>query len=869
VAWDSKRYQQEVLVPARKAGEPPGDLFVLYGFGDRLPGSKDAFDQQVATVVVLWNAQRSKPGWGPFIEKLQTRHAALKKAGELTPEAFTAIRKREKEEAERIVSDLVKQLNATHISADTVSSLRKAAGGSADEDQIRRALASANIAVLSKLPDLPASEPSGYAAISTEVRALRKNLAAEIVFGDQAIRAGSGFRVLDGFRLADGRKVDEQALNALSAKAEKMPFPDPGKAPTNRLVTALKKARTSGTLDKLLLWEVIAPLRDQAKSGVFGQKAIAAQGIRLGLDRNEAGIIAAALVSSGLGTGRSRQVEEDLTAGRLREAQRNAALVDEDELRAKVEAAVAKVADLVAKAESEQAAGRTEQAARLLAEAAGLAKDDEELPQRLAAIAPPAPRDCVAVIEGGKIVVTWQPGAGQASAGEIGYQVTRGTDRTPSSPAQGIPVGGRTGELHATDTDPPAGVDIRYAVFAGRGGPQWSAAGPTATVVYAPEVTDVKLQASSDAVTASWRAPKGATQVKVTREASGRKAQVTADLTGFSDTGLTPGVECVYQITAVYRSADGVVRTSAGIIKQATPVPDPLPVLALTLQGSPPVVEAVWAPPKFGRVELLIGARQPTWKLGAEPGDAELKEFGRPLPGAPRRAGDKYVMTVETPSGRHYLLAVTRSGHRAVVGAWTELNLATPVTKLVAERLGDQARLSWAWPQGAVEAIVTWPGGERRCTFRQYHTEGGFAIPVGSDEATVTVRAVHPDQHSELIAAPAKATVPGQKARVSYHWLKAGPLQSSRRLLQLTTDRPCELPELVVVQSTAKFPPDEATQGVEIVRLPPVAITPGHPVKLPVDLPRKASGFLACFIADKSDGGPLLFPPPPAEMKIK
>jgi hypothetical protein len=221
------------------------------------------------------------------------------------------------------------------------------------------------------------------------------------------------------------------------------------------------------------------------------------------------------------------------------------------------------------------------------------------------------------------------------------------------------------------------------------------------------------------------------------------------------------------------------------------------------------------------------------------------------------------------PSGRHYLLAVTRVGSRAVAGAWTELGLAAPVHDLVAQRLLDEAQLSWIWPDGAVDSIISWPGGQRRCSRRVYDEEGGASIPVGPDEIVATVSAVHPDPAAELIAFAIAVTIPARKAKVRYRWLKAGPLQFGRRLLELTTDQPCELPELVIVRSTAAYPPDEPGDGVEVTRLPPASITPGTPLKVPVELPRGTSGFLACFTAGDRDAGPLLFPPPPSEMRIR
>jgi hypothetical protein len=93
-------------------------------------------------------------------------------------------------------------------------------------------------------------------------------------------------------------------------------------------------------------------------------------------------------------------------------------------------------------------------------------------------------------------------------------------------------------------------------------------------------------------------------------------------------------------------------------------------------------------------------------------------------------------------------------------------------------------------------------------------------------------------------------------------------------VLELTTDRSCQLPELIVVQSTAPYPPDDPADGTEVTRLPPAPITPAAPLKITVSLPGKAAGFLACFTAgddsgSSGDSGVLLFPPPPNEMRIR
>ncbi len=861
---DRERYRREVLDPARRSG-PPADLFVRYGFTGRLP-AEAAFRAQIDEVFGLWKTLKSKPGWGKLIEGLLAKHAELERAGELTPAAFQARRRKEQAQADRRLAELVQGENATHVGPAAVTRLRDAAGAGVDDTQVRQALAAARIKVVDRLPELPVTPPPTYAALGPELQTLDLGLSAEAIFGREAVQAG--FRVLDGFRLTDGRRLDEKTLTDAASRSAAMAHSNPRKTPTETVLTVIKGAHRDGSLDRLLLWEVMAPLRKQIAAG-FGQKAIANQAAESGLDREEAGILAAAMLAEGAAEGLRRRIEEDLAGGRLRSAQLQAAsLAGDDELRIRVGARAAEVAGLVARADAELSAGRTESAARLLGDAAARASDEPDLADRLAGLAPPPPRAAAAVVDGDRVLVSWQGSAAQA--GQVRYRVTRGMRRPPRSPAEGVVVAAETAELHAADESAPRGTDLYYAVFAGRGGPQWSPPAGTSRVVFAPEVTGVAADVTADAVGVVWRTPRGASEVRVVRVADGQETAIESDLTGFNDTGLSPGVEYHYRITAVYRAPDGSPRTSPGVAVRAVPALSPVPVAALYIQAIPSALEVSWVPPPLGRVDLLVSRVAPPWPVGAEPAQAELAAFGRPVPGSPRPAASGRVsVQMPTPLGRHYLLAVTRVGTRAVAGARAELSLAEPVRGLQAERLLDEAQLSWIWPEGAVASIIAWPGGERRCSWRVYCDEGGVTIPAGPGEMVIQVSAVHPDPAADLVAVPVPVTVPARKAKVRYRWLKDGARRPGRRRLELTTDQPCELPELVVVLSAAAVPPDEPGDGLEVTRLPPASISPNVPLKVPVKVPWRATGFLACFTVTSSDAGLLLLPPPPSEMRIR
>src|SRR5690606_18863165 len=121
------------------------------------------------------------------------------------------------------------------------------------------------------------------------------------------------------------------------------------------------------------------------------------------------------------------------------------------------------------------------------------------------------------------------------------------------------------------------------------------------------------------------------------------------------------------------------------------------------------------------------------------------------------------------PAGTSHVLAVTVAGDRAVAGESVQVVAAPPVTDLRAERFDTVVRLSWAWPEHATTAVVSWwnarsgvggvgdsngpsdpngsgdpcgasgPGGtsgpvvstERESRLR-YETEGGFEAHTGS-----------------------------------------------------------------------------------------------------------------------------------------
>jgi len=879
LTWDRERYLAEVLEPARKAGNvPPPDLYARYG----LPASisdQAAFARQVANVVAFWRELKSRRMYARLADTLIAAHAELEKAGRLTLRSFAELHSdARREQLDRLTRLAQAEAGAvTHVGPGAVARLRSALGGTVSEAEVAAALRKAGIRIVEEFPVLPAAPHPKQADLARHLAQLGAWPSAVVVFGDAA---GKGFRVLGGFRLADGRALDDEAIAAARGRVDTMPYADPAKTPSENVLAILRAAaRKPGELDALLLSEVVERLRPLARSG-FVQRVIAAQASESGLDEDEAGLIAAAMATADELGALRQQVEDELTGGRLRSAQRLVAGLPADEpLRERVMVMDAEVAALTQRADQELAQGRREQAAALLAQAASMARDDAELPERLAAVPPPAPREAAARMDGDHVLITWKPSP--ARAGRVQYRVMRGQDRAPVSPSEGTAVVTRTERTDVIDGEAPPGAQLFYSVFAARGGETWSPPASAPSAMFTPEVTDVSVAAADTSVAASWRPHPGADGILVVRRENdppqGRDdgLSVEASLTGFTDSGLRTGTEYYYRIVTCYRPPDGQHRYSAGVVTLAVPEPAPRAVTDLHVSGpgeGAPVILASWTPPPYGQVRLVRSDQPPPWAAGTRlrPTDAAAL---REIPGVPRRGTDgRDVLELRLPPGHHHILALTAGRNASVTGNTAEVRLVEPVRGLSAERMHDEVRLGWIWPDGATDALICWPGGERHCSRRVYDDEGGAVLTVGGQETTVEVRAIYPQHGGRLTAPATRVQVPARGVAVTYRIRRTSRWRPRQRIIELATEQATRLPGLVVVRSTGRYVPDDPSEGETVARVGPQDITPGQTAAFPVEV-TKGPAWLACFVdpdtPEAEARGILLFPPPAEEMKIR
>ena len=879
MTWNRDHYLAEVLEPARKAGNvPPADLYARYG----LPADirdQAAFERQVASIVSFWRELRGRLMYARLADMLLTAHADLERAGRLTPDSFAArhaeARNAQLKRLARLAEDEARAV--THAGPAVVTRLLEVLGGAVSEADVTEALRTAGVTIVHAHPELPAAPHPKQADLARHLDQLGVRFSAVVVLGDAVSR---GFRILGGFRLTDGTPLGEAEIAAARLRIAALPYSDPAKPPSENVLAILSAAaRTPGDLDTLLLCEIVERLRPLAQRGFF-QRVIAGQARELGLHEDEAGLIAAAILAPDSLDALRQQVADELARGRLRDAQRLAAgLPPEDPLRERIAAADAKVAAAIRGAEAEEAQGHLEQAAALLAEAIGLAGDDTELSERLAAIPPPPPREASARMDGDRVHVIWK--TSPAIAGPVRYLVTRGRDQPAASPSQGVAVVTGTDRTDVMDADAPPGADLYYSVFAARGGEAWSAPAIARPVTFTPDVADVSVTADDASADASWRPHPGADAVHVVRREDRPPrgpddgTAVEASLRGFADSGLRNGTEYYYLIAVSYQQAGGQHRRSAGVVVKVVPEPAPRPVddLEITELGDgTQVFLAIWTPPHYGRV-LLVRSDEPLpWSADARIRPAEAAALPQ-IPGVPRRGTDgRDVLELRLPPGRHYVTALTVGHNAALVGNGTEVWHVEQVSGLSADRIHDDVRLGWIWPDHATDALVRWPGGEHRCSRRIYHDEGGVVLTVGAAETAIEVHAIYPRLGGQVVSAAARCLVPGRGVAISYRIRSAGWWRRRRRAVELVTERTTRLPALVVVRATGPYPPDDPSEGETIERVEPQDMTPGQPTTFRVAVGR-GPAWLACFVdpetTEAQARGILLFPPSAEEMRIR
>ena len=175
---------------------------------------------------------------------------------------------------------------------------------------------------------------------------------------------------------------------------------------------------------------------------------------------------------------------------------------------------------------------------------------NSSLAAALACLGPTSPTGLMAVASGSQLTLNWSP-----SPDATTYSLARATSGTPYSY-----LGTNFSTTSYTDTDLVAGVVYYYAVAAANDCNQGPASPALAAALPPPPPTGLAAQPGNRQVLLSWDVPPSPLVFNVKRSArqAGPYALVAANVTGTSylDAGLTNGVTCYYEVSAVLAGSE-------------------------------------------------------------------------------------------------------------------------------------------------------------------------------------------------------------------------------------------------------------------------------------------------------------------------
>ena len=155
--------------------------------------------------------------------------------------------------------------------------------------------------------DRPAAgAPGGPAAQLRGTRSRTADSGPEAVRGDRLRAAGGPDRLPGTGRFPARRRAaaGRAGVEAAARQTSECPTPTRARRPPRPCSRCSRSAYRGGTLDELLLWEVMAPLR--RRSGRASTKRWSRkQAADFGLDKDEAGILAAAMLAEAATEGRA------------------------------------------------------------------------------------------------------------------------------------------------------------------------------------------------------------------------------------------------------------------------------------------------------------------------------------------------------------------------------------------------------------------------------------------------------------------------------------------------------------------------------------------------------------------------------------
>ncbi|MFC9897644.1 hypothetical protein ACFVMC_28475 [Nocardia sp. NPDC127579] len=853
--FDEKRYVEEVLTPARRAGNLLPALEQRYQIGD-LSGRRIA--ERADEVRAAWRRARKKAQYAVLVDRMMAEHADLEaifaaaRAGD--DSAIKAAIRAEREELS----------SRSRGFGEAVTAVARVTGRVAPAivEQLARQhglVRESAFATAGALPDVRIGEPDLLPAVppirtfgtySDALRVLDHRHTVDFVFEErhQAISVFDRFAV--GRRA--GLRIDDAQLERVRRAWEERPRDHRSThADTVRVALHGVVAEGHDAILKLLQYEIAEYVRDRRRSRTPEDRLLEYLVGDLGIDRADGKRVVFAVMHEDLAVGASplfAQLQDLMAAGEVYAAAQlvaNSAPVppDAQTIATLARERVAQAEELCARIEPGRADPVTVDLHwGLWKQAQDLAADLPALP-RLARLLAPAPvTDVVAAQASNGVVVTWR--GSRSQAGEISYRVLVGRDRAPSTELEAERTVGETGTRSVLDGAPPVNSALHYAVLAERDGIA-STLAVASPIVLRPEPDGIGLQTHDLTVSGRWTIAPEADRVVVRRREVGRDdtgVEIPCQRDGFLDRGVRNGIAYRYHISAVYLDGDGAETRTAGTFHTVQPSSPPEPVRELDFDVDNGRLDLSYTQPAEGVVQFFGFESGVPWPFGAGVPIAELTAAGRRLPG---RAGSR-GMTLELPDRALRVVAVSIGGESAVIGADIEYLPLAPLRGLRAGGAGDQVTVSWHWPEELASASVEWWNGDQRrlitASRAQYERDGAIRFDVDRSRATVVaVRPIARLGGIDRVGAPQRATVPAI-SRVSYTLTAQGLPWRRELVLELRSATSVSGVRFILGQRAGTVMPVLVEQCARVLELV-VDIAPDAPVRRVLSLPAGPKPF--------------------------
>ncbi|MEH0844166.1 hypothetical protein V6U81_17400 [Micromonospora sp. CPCC 205711] len=868
MAFDQRGYLRDVIGPLRDrpGGLSPTDLARHYAVTPDMSAAE--LREHLTAVRRLWNQRSGGVDTAARVcaqlfsrdEQLRAEHGVAMFEPSWWRERIEEHGRGARAESERFARDLAQAYGA--LGRITRGQLKEIAGHwpGLDAGQIDEAVRRAGLAVVDpvELPTEPGMERTGYRSLLRLQDLLGAATVVQVVHPDD-----TPFRLLG----AEAVPLDAATVRARTEEANRLADAAAVRHRKEAL-GLLERAATDGVdLRLLALFQVVDRLRSGRARGLADGMLVRIA-TDTGLEHSDARSVVANLpLDADQEAGPAGRIRDLVADGQLLAARQALAVLPaddphRDELRGQVDTLLGEVESLRRAADEAARSEREDEAARLFRSALRIAADDDDLADRLAALAPPPPRDLAARAIDTGVRLTWT--APPAQTAQVRYRVVR-SDRPPRSAGDGeVVVEGSLTE--ATDAAAPPARPLLYGVFASVGG-DWSRPATVATRIV-PPVTAVQVSVRPDEVSCSWRAHPAAESVRVRRTlgrppASAEDGEpVTASRAGLSDDIGDGSTDRYYGVVAVYRDehgaeVEGPLVVARAVLRDAAPLHvERLRAHVTALDARTATAHFAWLTPTGGTVSIRRSELRPTWAAGTRIRRDEMEGYGEAL------VSDRIVQEAETllevtvPSGRFVYVPFTvdRATDTAVVGEPLALGVTEPVRQLVARRTGDEVNVAWVWPPSVNLAEVTFtpPQGAptvRRLTRGQF-TESGCRLRVGPAGGRVAVRTVERGAGGETYSAAESVPVDGVPVAFGYRIRRDGGLFSRKRLLSVEVDQPCEGVELVLVAASGVAMPARAERGRVVSRVTGLSLHPDAPWQLPFILPAGLAKpyWLRCFV---------------------